>query len=153
MSKLSNCKKKTNNCQKKLTINNIIRCFLSGPRDALHISKSYVLIIAFVHQSPLHQNHKRICLWWLNKHNISITIIQRVYILSHELNMNKNICTLQKIWKVCHSSFMIFSFCRNSWMSSMPSLWTSRIFWMHPFKNSKMTLTSLMWPWHVMITV
>ena len=70
---------------------NIIRCFLSGPRDALHIS--YVLIIAFVHQSPLHQNHKRICLWWLNKHNISITIIQRVYILSHELNMNLNICT------------------------------------------------------------
>ena len=132
---------------------NIIWCFLSGPRDALHISKSYVLIIAFVHQSPLHQNHKRICLWWLNKHNISITIIQRVYILSHELNMNKNICTLQKIWKICHSSFMIFFFCRNSWMSSMPSLWTSRIFWMHPFKNSKMTLTSLMWPWHVMITV
>ena len=72
---------------------NIIRCFLSGPRDALHISKSYVLIIAFVHQSPLHQNHKRICLWWLNKHNISITIMQRVYILSHELNMNMNICT------------------------------------------------------------
>ena len=42
----------------------------------LYISKSYVLIIAFVHQSQLHQNHKRICIWWLNKHNISITIIQ-----------------------------------------------------------------------------
>ena len=64
----------------------------------LYISKSYVLIIAFVHQSPLHQNHKRICLWWLNKHNISITIIRRVYILSHELNNEHEhlYCTLGK---------------------------------------------------------
>ena len=95
LEKLSNLSKWAKNCLicQNWKFFNIIRCFLSGPRDALHISKSYVLIIAFVHQSPLHQNHKRICLWWLNKHNISITIIQRVYILSHELNMNLNICT------------------------------------------------------------
>ena len=56
--------------------------------DLSKLEKLSILLDAFyLGQEMPGQNHKRICLWWLNKHNISITIIQRVYILSHELNM------------------------------------------------------------------